>query len=88
MQVCLDLSIYYTIHLFISCPTDAVGSVGFHPLKPLLLSVSGSRHFDKYSDHMSEEDSDADQEPGNESSVRSHTMAPYATDNAVKLWSF
>ncbi|KAI0743065.1 WD40-repeat-containing domain protein [Daedaleopsis nitida] len=25
---------------------DAVGSVAFHPLRPLLLSVSGSRHFD------------------------------------------
>jgi len=24
---------------------DAVGSVSFHPLHPLLLSVSGSRHF-------------------------------------------
>src|SRR6202042_991412 len=26
-------------------PTDAIGSVSFHPLHPLLLSVSGSRHF-------------------------------------------
>ncbi|KAI0651027.1 hypothetical protein C8Q79DRAFT_931081 [Trametes meyenii] len=26
---------------------DAVGSVAFHPLRPLLLSVSGSRHFDR-----------------------------------------
>ncbi|KAH9851206.1 WD40-repeat-containing domain protein [Lenzites betulinus] len=26
---------------------DAVGSVGFHPLRALLLSVSGSRHFEK-----------------------------------------
>ncbi|KAI8996250.1 WD40-repeat-containing domain protein [Trametes punicea] len=25
---------------------DAVGSVAFHPVRPLLLSVSGSRHFD------------------------------------------
>lgn len=25
---------------------DAIGSVAFHPLHPLLLSVSGSRHFD------------------------------------------
>lgn len=88
MQVRLDLSFYCTIHLFLSCPIDAVGSVGFHPLKPLLLSVSGSRHFDKYSDHMSEEDPDADQELGDDAPARSHTMAPYATDNTVKLWSF
>lgn len=27
--------------------TDAIGSVSFHPLRPLLLSVSGSRHFDR-----------------------------------------
>ncbi|KAI0717784.1 hypothetical protein C8Q72DRAFT_158112 [Fomitopsis betulina] len=26
---------------------DAIGSVSFHPLRPLLLSVSGSRHFDR-----------------------------------------
>jgi hypothetical protein len=26
-------------------PADAIGSVSFHPLHPLLLSVSGSRHF-------------------------------------------
>ncbi|KAI5999947.1 hypothetical protein EDD15DRAFT_2235658 [Pisolithus albus] len=26
--------------------SDAVGSVSFHPLQPVLLSVSGSRHFD------------------------------------------
>ncbi|KAH9929327.1 uncharacterized protein B0H18DRAFT_873993, partial [Fomitopsis serialis] len=25
---------------------DAIGSVSFHPLRPVLLSVSGSRHFD------------------------------------------
>ena len=29
--------------------TDAIGSVSFHPLRPLLLSVSGSRHFDRSS---------------------------------------
>ena len=29
--------------------TDAIGSVSFHPLHPLLLSVSGSRHFDRRS---------------------------------------
>ncbi|EPS99976.1 hypothetical protein FOMPIDRAFT_1030645 [Fomitopsis schrenkii] len=31
----------YTAH------EDAIGSVNFHPLRPLLLSVSGSRHFDR-----------------------------------------
>ncbi|THH08940.1 hypothetical protein EW146_g8830 [Bondarzewia mesenterica] len=33
---------------------DAVGSVAFHPLRPLLLSVSGSRHFgiDKCRDQL------------------------------------
>jgi len=29
---------------------DAIGSVGFHPLRPWLLSVSGSRHFENLSD--------------------------------------
>ena len=27
-------------------PTDTIGAIAFHPLEPLLLSVSGLRHFD------------------------------------------
>ncbi|KAI0772312.1 WD40-repeat-containing domain protein [Trametes elegans] len=48
---------------------DAVGSVAFHPLQPLLLSVSGSRHFDPPSaasmdsSESSTSDDDSDIEP-------------------------
>ncbi|TFK81326.1 WD40 repeat-like protein [Polyporus arcularius HHB13444] len=44
---------------------DAVGSVAFHPLRPLLLSVSGSRHFDRSNQsagHSSEESEDEEED--------------------------
>ncbi|KAI9058651.1 hypothetical protein FKP32DRAFT_1581045 [Trametes sanguinea] len=39
---------------------DAVGSVAFHPLRPLLLSVSGSRHFDASTSGQRSEESSSD----------------------------
>src|SRR5216683_4736483 len=75
--------------------TDAVGSVVFHPLHPLLLSVSGSRHFDDF-------DSDGDE--SSESSVlgeetsrgdtrevirrHRHRPQPSSRDNSFRLWHF
>ncbi|KAI0712713.1 WD40-repeat-containing domain protein [Cerioporus squamosus] len=43
---------------------DAVGSVAFHPLRPLLLSVSGSRHFERSESPMN--DSSEESEDGHE----------------------
>ncbi|KZT68588.1 hypothetical protein DAEQUDRAFT_727712 [Daedalea quercina L-15889] len=50
----------YTAH------EDAIGSVSFHPLRPLLLSVSGSRHFDGSTSATSNEasSSSSDSESG------------------------
>jgi len=75
---------------------DTVGSVAFHPLNPLLLSVSGSRHFDEI---------DSDGEESSDSSVQDEVMSrgesgetrgfirrhrhrpqPSFRDNSIRLW--
>ncbi len=82
---------------------DAVGSVAFHPLRPLLLSVSGSRHFDRVdlqsgvSSGSSTSDSEDDIEEYTERppSHGSHAVKrrrnkpqPAALDTTIKLWGF
>ncbi|EIW56334.1 uncharacterized protein TRAVEDRAFT_170197 [Trametes versicolor FP-101664 SS1] len=81
---------------------DAVGSVAFHPLRPLLLSVSGARHFeDPASASGDRSDSDDDMEDAEivgASSAKSgeppgvtvsrQRPQPIALDASVKLWSF
>lgn len=88
MRRCLSLK-----RLFL----DAVGSVGFHPLRPLLLSVSGSRHFAAGSDEGSDASSDSDEseeidegEPPLASPVRRPIQRPTPTvrDASAKLWDF
>ncbi|KAI0820143.1 WD40-repeat-containing domain protein, partial [Trametes gibbosa] len=81
---------------------DAVGSVAFHPLRPLLLSVSGSRHFEKPTSAAGDR-SDSDDEvevsgtvgASSEKPVRSPAVTisrqrpqPFALDTSVKLWRF
>ncbi|TFK48131.1 WD40 repeat-like protein [Heliocybe sulcata] len=78
---------------------DAVGSVGFHPSQPLLLSVSGSRHFhhdheslashkprhyDSDSSSGSDEDSDDDSSERRKRSV----PRPFPIDASIRLWDF
>jgi len=76
---------------------DAVGSVAFHPLHPLLLSVSGSRHFDDI-----DVDGDSDGGESSDSSVlgeetsrgvtrafiqtHRHRPQPWIRDNSLRLW--
>ncbi|KAJ3521072.1 hypothetical protein NM688_g9070 [Phlebia brevispora] len=75
---------------------DAVGSVAFHPLRPLVLSVSGSRHFDTAdSEDLSEEDgSDSDQDGERSASprvpvrIKPKSSAPVPQDTTAKLWDF
>ncbi|KAI0633149.1 WD40-repeat-containing domain protein [Trametes polyzona] len=54
---------------------DAVGSVAFHPLRPLLLSVSGSRHFENATsvsgDGTSDDDDDDDTQDADSASASS-----------------
>jgi hypothetical protein len=69
--------------------SDAIGSVGFHPTRPLLLSVSGSRHFEETL--SSESDSDEDdvvdglRRVGARISRTGSTR--WARDTSMKLWS-
>jgi telomerase Cajal body protein 1 len=73
--------------------TDAVGSIAFHPLNPLLLSVSGSRHFDEV-DSDGEESSDSDSSVLSEVMsrgdarvfIRRHRPQPSFRDNSFRLW--
>jgi len=70
---------------------DAIGSVAFHPLRPVLLSTSGSRHFDDSAmSSSSSESSDEGQEKEEQKVVtRARTRPhPVAFDASVKLWSY
>ncbi|KAH9006272.1 WD40 repeat-like protein [Lactarius hatsudake] len=73
---------------------DAVGSVAFHPLHPLLLAVSGSRHFDPIG--VEEESPGSDSSITDEEvprghgqvSIRRHRYRPQPSfrDNSFSLW--
>ncbi|KAN0061462.1 hypothetical protein ACQY0O_006309 [Thecaphora frezii] len=67
---------------------DAVGSVSFHPHQPLLLSVSGSRHWPPAD---SESGSSATSSPRGSRSPSAEASealkeAWYATDSSMKAW--
>lgn len=65
---------------------DSVGSVAFHPHHPILLSVSGSRH---YGDVDSDGDSSDDSDENKEVRIRSQRrLQPVATDSSIKTWNF
>lgn len=68
---------------------DAIGSVGFHVLEPMLLSLSGSRHFSDLNESDSSEGETSDEI--NESvgtKQASVQTGPTVRDASVKLWSF
>lgn len=76
--------------------------MAFHPLRPTLLSVSGSRHFEasEEEDVESEDDSDSDSGDGEGEEVADSTTSaarnvrrcqrrqPTTRDASVKLWDF
>jgi hypothetical protein len=77
---------------------DAVGSVAFHPLQPMLLSASGSRHFHP-DDELSELSSSSDDTDDDESAETSQTERsnvtrpkirshPITLDSSIKMWNF
>lgn len=72
---------------------DAIGSVSFHPLKPVLLSASGSRHFETH-DKMAGKnspgplDSDSDSDSDAEDAEVKRYPLPYPLDASIKLWAF
>lgn len=67
---------------------DAIGSVAFHPYKPIMLSASGSRHF-------FDSDTDSDIESSRQSVAsrqnvvrRSFKTQPVTLDSSIKVWDF
>jgi len=72
---------------------DTIGSVAFHPLHPLLLSVSGSRHFDDIDSGEESSDSSISGEASRgdtEVFIRRHRHRPQPSfrDNSIRLWHF
>jgi hypothetical protein len=83
---------------------DAIGSVAFHPVRPILLSVSGSRHFDGGSENRakqspptdlheslsSEEDNGSELEDESSRSIRLPGVRPQPVvrDSCIRLWDF
>jgi hypothetical protein len=77
---------------------DAIGSVAFHPLHPLLLSVSGSRHFDGIDSGVEERlDSGSDDSVLGDEMSRDgtrvpilghrHRQQPSVRDKSFRLWN-
>ena len=80
---------------------DSVGSVAFHPYQPLLLSASGSRHYDDINidtAHGSDLSSGGEEEEmdvngsslygvGIDSELRARKR-PIAVDSSCKTWWF
>jgi len=83
---------------------DAIGSVAFHPIRSMLLSAAGSRHFDagsqgrakqrppvkSHESLSSEEDDDSDLEEENATFVAlpKERPQPFAQDSCIKVWNF
>ena len=66
---------------------DAIGSVGFNPLKPWLLSVTGSRNFDE--DMSGSDDSDnSSEDEGTEVMMVQRRPNSKPVDTSIKLWDF
>ncbi|KAM6497609.1 hypothetical protein JOM56_005557 [Amanita muscaria] len=68
--------------------SDAVGSVSFNSCFPLLLSTSGSRHFDVNQNVESDESSDdeEDNEEAQKAVIRRDKLVPFTYDSSVKIW--
>ena len=72
---------------------DTIGSVSFHPLKTWLLSVSGSRHWDReeaIESDESEEESEEELEDGEGvvSVKPKDALQPVPFETSVKIWEF
>ncbi|KAJ6531415.1 WD40-repeat-containing domain protein [Mycena vulgaris] len=79
-----------TPRLKYSAHKDAIGSVSFHPTKPQLLSVSGSRHFPPPADESGSGSSGDEENGDTPQSVRRNAArpTPVPLDASVKFWDF
>jgi len=66
---------------------DAIGSVGFNPLKPWLLSVAGSRNFDDDASESGGSD-DSSEDEGTEVVKVKRRPNSKPVDTSIKLWDF
>jgi len=66
---------------------DAIGSVGFNPLKPWLLSVAGSRNFDDDASESDDSD-DSSEDEGTEAVKVKRRPNPKPVDTSINLWDF
>ncbi|KAG8959842.1 hypothetical protein FRC03_007420 [Tulasnella sp. 419] len=64
---------------------DTIGSISFHPSRPLLLSASGGRHFD--SPQSSSDESDTSSDGSQYPRTRTKRM-PTFRESTLKVWSF
>ena len=81
-----------------SLSADAIGSVAFHPLQPIIATASGSRHFD-VDENSSDSDSDSSDEVANQDEGASSAIirrrigsgktvgaGPRTRDASIKFW--
>ena len=74
-------------------PLDTIGSVSFHPLKTWLLSVSGSRHWNREEGIEEEEEEEESEEEVEDweglVSVKSRkVLQPVPFETSVNIWEF
>ena len=83
---------------------DAIGSVQFHPFKPLMLASAGSRapptEIPDSDSDCSESESESSEDDSNEEAVQDHetpvarrpaprkTLRPRPLDDSLRIWSF
>jgi hypothetical protein len=78
---------------------DAIGSVQFHPFKPLMMASAGSRapptetededsHSSEGESESGEDDSDEEVVQDNERPAHKKTLRPRPLDDSLRIWSF
>jgi hypothetical protein len=78
---------------------DVIGSVQFHPFKPLMMASAGSRapptEMDDADSDSSESESESDEDDSDEEVVQDDerptpkkTMRPRPLDDSLRIWSF
>ncbi|KAH7333735.1 WD40-repeat-containing domain protein [Rhizoctonia solani] len=75
---------------------DSIGAINFHPTKPYLVSVSGSRHFEDTGSITSDSEESEELEDvevivtgtgARGSFLQRKNMVPTVVDNSLKLWT-
>ncbi|KAF4622533.1 hypothetical protein D9613_009184 [Agrocybe pediades] len=81
----------HTAKLHFKAHSDSVGSVAFHPLKPSLLSASGSRHFTEIGQSDSsgtESDEESALSRAKQAQRSTKRPQPVTFDSTIKMWDF